>query len=224
MDSLIPGTIVDGILSVFCNVLTEASILKDNKMMSQFFDGKVYESDLLEIPTIDVSGAKFIKVPSDFAMGLPEIDEKHIDKFRSDGLSLYIIEQIKIQTPQRRANYELQLLNQIKKEELKRPGDDARINELINFYTPPFFSEVFIPESVVPKPVVKTVRGRKIFSIACLLPPLCTELDLLIAYIENCITILCENSGITATIESRIYYDYKILVEHFRIVFFIYHV
>jgi hypothetical protein len=128
MDTLVPLTIADGILSVFGTVLTEASILPDSKMMNQFFgEKKVSERDLLEIPAIDVSGVKFIKVPSDFAMGQSEIDEKHIDKFQSDGLSQGLIEQMKIHTPQRRANYESLLLNQIKKEELKRPDDDARI-------------------------------------------------------------------------------------------------
>jgi len=213
LDENVCNAIVDGLLAKFGSVTPREFIIRNPALLKKF------DQAFSTVPLIDISRVKFLKVPSNFAMGNDD-DSETIQRLKNDdGLSDGLIEQIKISTPAKRAYHERLLLENINQAKLETPRDDDKIKQLIQYYTPPFFASVYVPEDAVPPRIAWDAgRNKRGYAIGSMLPPVSTDILLVGSYIESCVIILVE--GLTCSNLSRIHYAYKIS-DQFTILLFI---
>jgi hypothetical protein len=212
LDENVCNAIVDGLLAKFGSVTPREFIIRNPALLKKF------DQAFSSVPLIDVERVKFLKVPSNFAMG--NNDGETIEKLKKDyGITDGLIEQIKISTNVKRAYHERLLVENINQAKLETPRDDDKIKQLIQYYTPPFFSSVYVPEDAVPPRIAWDAgRNKSGYAIGTMLPPVSTDILLVGSYIESCMIILVE--GLTCSNLSRIHYAYKIS-DQFTILLFI---
>lgn len=181
------------------------------------------DDDILpSIPMIDFNLVKLVSVPTLFASGDEEFDEKCIKKFKEvDHLSDSYIQKLKLETPLSRAYRKKLYDNAISSLGLKSPRDDKKLAVLKAQFGIDYFPQTFIPLDAVPpkKEYYDSTKKYIVYCLATHMPPVSTGILLTKNYIETCILILMENVVVKEL--SHIYYDYKVMNDEFKIAFFI---
>lgn len=218
MDALgenICQSIIDGLLNKFGSVTPREFLIHDQEILKKF------DEPFSTVPLVDISKVKFIKVPSNYAMGDAEMDAKATEKLKADhALDDGWIEEIKIATQHKRAYHERLLIENINQQKLEMPRDLDKIQQLKQFYTPPFFASTFVSAGAVPPRLVwQAGRNKRGYALGSMLPPLSTDILLAGTYVESLTIFLVDE--LTISNLSRISFAYKILQEKFTILLFL---
>lgn len=177
---------------------------------------------LRSIPMIDFKLVRLIRVPTQFSSGNEEFDEECIKKFKEiDGLSDGYIQRLKQETPLTRAYRKKLYDSAITAMGLKSPDDDEKLAALKTQFGIEYFPQTFIPLDAVPpkKELYDSTKKHIVYCLATHMPPVSIGILLTKNYIETCILILMDNVLVKEL--AHIYYDYKIIHEEFKIIFFI---
>lgn len=215
LDENICQSIIDGLLNKFGSVTPREFLIHDQEILKKF--DQAYST----VPLVDIDKVKFIKVPSNFAMGDQESDEKAAEKMKKDhSLDDGWIEEIKLATQHKRAYHERLLIENINQQKLELPRDMDKIKQLKQFYTPPFFASTFVSAGAVP-PRLAWDAGRKKrgYALGSMMPPLSTDILLAGTYIESLTIFLVDE--LTISNLSRISFAYVIVPEKFTILLFL---
>ncbi len=171
------------------------------------------------VPVIDYKPIKHVAIPRLYS----EKDVATTEKFRKQGLSEALIQQIQRSTPGQRQMQEEQFAQYVSSPHFHLP-DDMTLEEFTAAELPPFFPMTYIPESAVPqKRVVLLDEATQsyLYSLAAQMPyPKDVEYEPLFgSYIESCMNILSD--GISVDTSCTIYYNYRLVTREVKIIFYL---
>lgn len=166
------------------------------------------ECGLKNVPSLNYARVSMVKIALAYGTGDATLDAEQEGRMAGAGVPRDVFAPIRAQIDGVRAHHTRLFEQNVQSKGLRVECDLAAIQALRDAYTPDYYTLPWIPIDAVP-PLLRvhdSVLGVECWALSAPMPPLCTDLYLVDAYIGTLAKIVCD--GRSYTNRSAVYYDF----------------